>query len=50
MVELTSFVARHVSIAPDSAGRILRHLKKQGRIGYDLVSRSKSLYRVLAVA
>lgn len=35
--------------APDSAGRILRLLRQQGVLGYELVSRRDSLYRVTRV-
>lgn len=49
MLELTEYVrARHPS-APDSAGRILRDMNQRGEVRYELVSRSKSLYRVLSV-
>lgn len=40
---------RHLYIAPESPGRILRELKKRGVVDYELVSRAKSLYRVVAV-
>lgn len=36
-------------IAPDSPGRILRDLRKSGRVQYELVSRAQSLYRVVGV-
>lgn len=35
--------------APDSAGRILRLLRQQGALAYEVVSRSESLYRVTEV-
>ena len=34
-------------IAPGSVSRIMRDLRQKGRINYELVSRSKSLYRAL---
>lgn len=46
MQELTEYVRCRVPTAPDSAGRIMRLLAQEGRLGYELVSRSKSLYRV----
>lgn len=49
MVELTEYVRARHSIAPDSAGRILRDMNQRGEIAYQLVSRSKSLYRVVSV-
>jgi hypothetical protein len=46
---------RHVraavgEVAPDSASRILRDLRQQGVVAYELVSRAKSLYRITAVS
>lgn len=49
MVELTEYVRARHPIAPDSAGRILRDMNQRGEIAYQLVSRSKSLYRVVSV-
>jgi len=46
MSELTEYVRSRVPTAPDSAGRIMRHLRDEGALDYELVSRSKSLYRV----
>ena len=49
--ELRAFVRERVGeVAPDSASRILRDLRQQQVIGYELVSRPKSLYRITAVA
>lgn len=36
-------------VAPDSPSRILRDLRQQGVVAYELVSRRDSLYRVTAV-
>lgn len=36
-------------IAPDSPSRILRELRRQGRVDYVVVNRAASLYRVVAV-
>lgn len=49
MGDLTRYVADRVATAPDSAGRIMRALAAAGRLDYELVSRPRSLYRVLAV-
>lgn len=49
MNELTDFVAKQHPIAPDSAGRILRALRKAGRLDYDVVSRRESKYRVTKI-
>lgn len=49
MVELTSWIARHHAIAPDSPGRILRHLRKQGALDYRVLSRRDSLYQLTHV-
>ena len=35
--------------APGSADRVMRDLRQRGLIGYTLISRSKSLYRVDSV-
>ncbi len=48
MLALTEYVRDRHSIAPDSAGRVLRDMNQRGEIQYELVSRSKSLYRVLS--
>jgi hypothetical protein len=50
MEELTDFVRGRAIIAPDSAGRCLRSLRKQRVVSYDLVSRSQSLYRITGVS
>jgi len=50
MTELTSFVSRHHTIAPDSAGRVLRLLRKSGQISYTVISRRLSLYAITKVA
>lgn len=36
-------------VAPGSADRILRSLRAKGKVVYECVSRSKSLYRVISV-
>ncbi len=46
--ELRAFVAlRCGATAPASADRILRDLRQRGRIKYVVVSRRRSLYRIL---
>lgn len=48
--ELTRFVWRTApQIAADSPRRVMSELKKAKQVNYELVSRSQSLYRVLAV-
>ncbi len=48
--DLLNHVERWVgSVAPDSPGRILRQLRRQGRIDYEIVSRRNSHYRILRV-
>ncbi len=49
MVDLTTFVNARSTIAPDSAGRILRDLRRQKVIDYTVVNRAQSLYRVTGV-
>jgi hypothetical protein len=36
--------------APSSTDRILRKLRGEGKIRYEIINRSKSLYKVLAVS
>jgi hypothetical protein len=48
--DLVTYVqSRMVLVAPDSPSRILRELRRQGRVDYVVVSRAASLYRVVAV-
>ena len=48
--ELREYVARSCGpAAPDSAGRILRELRKDGVVSYVVEDRSASLYRVTGV-
>ena len=49
MRDVDGFVRETVKcpIAPESVGRILRDLRQSGRIGYVLVSRRKSAYRIV---
>lgn len=55
MEDLRQFVEKKMSdglflcIAPDSPGRILRQLRQQGLLNYKVVSRRRSLYRVVSV-
>lgn len=51
MKDLARFVYESTKgmTAPDSAGRILRDLRQRGVVRYDVVNRSKSLYRVVEV-
>ena len=47
--ELQQYVAYHCSgfVAPGSPDRILRDLRKRGVVDYELLSRSRSLYRAV---
>ena len=48
--DLRRFVVGRVDgSAPGSADRIMRQLRKEGVINYELISRPKSLYRGIAV-
>ena len=47
--ELREWVSAAVRVAPGSADRILRELRKAGRISYVVVNRRQSLYRVVSV-
>jgi hypothetical protein len=46
MEDLYAYVTKRTAIAPDSAGRVLRDLRKRERVGYDLVNRRESEYVV----
>jgi len=43
--DLHRFVNRVSKVAPASADRVLRQLRKAGQVDYEVVSRSKSLYK-----
>ena len=49
--ELQAHVHRHTAgcSAPGSADRILRDLRRKGRVSYVVVNRAQSLYRILSV-
>ena len=50
MEDLRQFVVGSIGIhhiAPASTDRILRQLRQEGRVRYEVVSRRESLYRVL---
>ncbi len=51
MEELRVYVDRKLAgcIAPDSPGRILRQLRKQGELNYVVLFRSQSLYQLKPV-
>ncbi len=49
MEDLTKYVAGFVQAAPDSAGRILRQLRRQRRVSYRVVNRAASLYEIEGV-
>lgn len=43
--DLHEYVESQCSVAPGSADRVMREMRANGLIGYELVSRSESLYR-----
>lgn len=49
--DLQQYVASHVNgfVAPGSPDRILRDLRKRKVVNYELVSRSRSLYRAVPI-
>jgi hypothetical protein len=48
MADLAAFVEGRIgSVAPDSAGRILRQLRRAGTVNYRVVDRSASLYEIV---
>jgi hypothetical protein len=50
MVDLTTYVNDRSTIAPDSAGRILRDLRRHRIIDYTVVNRAQSLYKITGVS
>lgn len=48
--ELLAFVQAREACAPDSAARIMRLLRRKGRIDYTVISRADSLYQITGVA
>lgn len=46
MVELTRYVASRTTIAPDSAGRILRDMRQAKELNYSVIDRRNSLYQI----
>jgi hypothetical protein len=44
--ELREFVSKRCSVAPGSADRVLRDLRKRRLVNYKVISRKQSLYRV----
>jgi hypothetical protein len=51
LIELLRYIRQVVrEVAPDSPGRIMRLLRRHGRIDYAVVSRSESLYEIRGVA
>lgn len=49
VAELLGHVERYEQVAPDSPRRILGQLRRAGQVDVELVSRSRSLYRVVGV-
>src|SRR5262245_56170469 len=47
--DLRRYVAAHALIAPDSAGRIMRDMRERSWIGYEVVNRRASLYRITSI-
>lgn len=47
--DLHNFVKAKANVAPASADRIMRDMKRSGEINYEVVNRSQSLYRKLAL-
>jgi hypothetical protein len=49
MEALTEYVADEVPAAPASPDRILRQLRAEGLLDYEVIDRAGSLYRILSV-
>jgi hypothetical protein len=48
--QLRTFINERKTAAPSSPTRILQLMRKNGQLNYELVSRSKSLYRIISVS
>lgn len=46
MAELNAYVQKHHESAPASADRILRQLRAEGKVAYEVLNRSESLYQL----
>lgn len=46
MRELVNHLTESHKVSPDSPSRILRQLRREGRVKYTVVNRGQSLYRV----
>jgi hypothetical protein len=46
--DLQEYVALHARVAPASPDRVLRQLRREGLLSYEVVSRRGSLYRLLS--
>ena len=46
MADLVDYVADRAQVAPSSPDRILRQLKKEGKVAYTVIDRAGSLYRI----
>lgn len=44
--ELREYIGHRIVVAPGSPDRILRQLRREGKLGYKVVSRRGSLYRI----
>lgn len=47
LVDLFEFVTKNITIAPNSAARIMQYLRREGRLDYEVLNRRQSLYRIL---
>lgn len=45
--DLQRFVASRCDVAPASADRVMRDMRRSGQINYEVINRSQSLYRKL---
>lgn len=46
MQDLEDFVSQYKTISPGSAARLLRELRKNREIGYEVINRRKSVYQI----
>lgn len=49
LTELVQYVTAREMCSPNSPARILQLLKESGEVNYEVLSRRKSLYRILSI-
>lgn len=50
IADLQGYVSEHALAAPASPDRILRDLRRRGKVSYDVINRAGSVYRLAGVS